>query len=318
VTGYGNGAGRPTALRHRALLYRAADELDAAATSFAAEGLGSGEGVVVALPDDVAERVRHGLGPSAEDVAFLDTAAVYTRPGWALACYQREVEDRTAGGRPLRVISQPDRRGSPSPEADAWASIDAAVNASFASAPLTLLCPYDVSDLDPAVLADARRTHPELVDGGTPRTSPHYTDPALFCTRHRSAPLAPLPPPIDQLAFTAPTLSSLRRLVRGHGERAGLAPERVTELVLAVNEAATNSIRHAGGSGLLRITRTPGEVLCDVIDAGVITAPLAGLVPPAGAGDGSYGLWMIHQLCDLVEIRSGSTGTTVRLHVTCP
>jgi hypothetical protein len=25
-------------------------------------------------------------------------------------------------------------------------------------------------------------------------------------------------------------------------------------------------------------------------------------------------LWVVHQLCDLVELRTGSTGTTIRLH----
>ena len=35
-------------------------------------------------------------------------------------------------------------------------------------------------------------------------------------------------------------------------------------------------------------------------------------IPDAGRG---HGLWVVNQLCDLVELRTGSTGTTVRLHM---
>jgi hypothetical protein len=30
---------------------------------------------------------------------------------------------------------------------------------------------------------------------------------------------------------------------------------------------------------------------------------------------GGHGLWLVHQVCDLVEIRSGDAGTTIRLHM---
>ena len=34
--------------------------------------------------------------------------------------------------------------------------------------------------------------------------------------------------------------------------------------------------------------------------------------PTAGRGNG---LWVVNQLCDLAELRTGSTGTTIRLHI---
>jgi hypothetical protein len=40
--------------------------------------------------------------------------------------------------------------------------------------PTTVLCPYDARGLAAAVLDDARRTHPRLVEGGARRASPDY------------------------------------------------------------------------------------------------------------------------------------------------
>jgi anti-sigma regulatory factor (Ser/Thr protein kinase) len=85
--------------------------------------------------------------------------------------------------------------------------------------------------------------------------------------------------------------------------------------VLAVNEVATNSVRHGGGEGTLRLAATPAELLAEVQDAGVIAPPFAGLLPPPRGGDGGYGLWIVHQLVELVDIRSGPAGSVVRLHV---
>jgi anti-sigma regulatory factor (Ser/Thr protein kinase) len=33
------------------------------------------------------------------------------------------------------------------------------------------------------------------------------------------------------------------------------------------------------------------------------------------SAEGGRGLWMMHQLCDLVEIRSSEDGLTLRLHM---
>ncbi|WP_234382019.1 ATP-binding protein, partial [Streptomyces sp. XY332] len=33
------------------------------------------------------------------------------------------------------------------------------------------------------------------------------------------------------------------------------------------------------------------------------------------SANGGRGLWMIHQLCDLVEIRASDTGLTLRMHM---
>jgi anti-sigma regulatory factor (Ser/Thr protein kinase) len=78
---------------------------------------------------------------------------------------------------------------------------------------------------------------------------------------------------------------------------------------------ATNSLRHGGGSGVLRIWEKGSSLVCEVSDAGRIEDPLVGRGKPSGDLGSGFGLWLANQLCDLVQIRTFSTGSVVRLHV---
>ena len=90
---------------------------------------------------------------------------------------------------------------------------------------------------------------------------------------------------------------------------------RASDLVLAVSEVAANTLRHTPSSGTLAIWHDPHEIVCEIRDNGVITDPLAGRRRPAPDALGGHGLWLVHQVCDLVELRSDNTGTTVRMHM---
>jgi anti-sigma regulatory factor (Ser/Thr protein kinase) len=89
----------------------------------------------------------------------------------------------------------------------------------------------------------------------------------------------------------------------------------VCDLVLAVNEVATNSVRHAGGRGIARAWESRGGVVCEVEDAGRLDVPLAGRERPTHEQVGGHGLWLVNQVCDLAQIRSLAHGTVVRLHM---
>jgi anti-sigma regulatory factor (Ser/Thr protein kinase) len=111
-------------------------------------------------------------------------------------------------------------------------------------------------------------------------------------------------------------LTGIREFTAALAHRAGLRAHRVSDLVIAVAELAANTLAHAGGPGTVTIWITNDEVVCQVQDQGQITNPLAGKVRPApDAPGGGRGLWLVHQVCDHVEIRSGQYGTTVRLHM---
>jgi anti-sigma regulatory factor (Ser/Thr protein kinase) len=110
-------------------------------------------------------------------------------------------------------------------------------------------------------------------------------------------------------------LSKVRALVLKHAREAGLAEGRANDLVLAVSEVAANTLRHTQSSGTLAIWHDDDEVVCEIHDAGTIADPLVGSRRPAPDANGGHGLWIVRQVCDLVELTSNATGTTVRMHM---
>jgi anti-sigma regulatory factor (Ser/Thr protein kinase) len=128
----------------------------------------------------------------------------------------------------------------------------------------------------------------------------------------------PLPSPAnDAMYHTYRTdLSQVRALVLEQAREAGLADGRANDLVLAVSEVAANTLRHTRSSGTLAIWHDEDEVVCEIRDKGTITDPLAGRRRPAPDANGGHGLWIVRQVCDLVELNSDATGTTVRMHMT--
>ncbi len=82
-----------------------------------------------------------------------------------------------------------------------------------------------------------------------------------------------------------------------------------------MGELAANTFRHTDRGGVLAIWATGDELICQVQDSGHITDPLAGRRRPLADGGGGHGLWLVHQVCDLVEFRSDRGGTTTRMHM---
>jgi anti-sigma regulatory factor (Ser/Thr protein kinase) len=117
-----------------------------------------------------------------------------------------------------------------------------------------------------------------------------------------------------EIPFSADDLFELRQLVTAWASKEALGGEATEELVLAVHEIATNSIRHGGGVGMLRLWRTGEELVCEVQDAGFIRDTLTTRRRPGGLASASRGLWITEQVCDLVEIFSSPRGSQVRMH----
>jgi anti-sigma regulatory factor (Ser/Thr protein kinase) len=111
-------------------------------------------------------------------------------------------------------------------------------------------------------------------------------------------------------------LSQVRALVLQHAREAGLPESRANDLVLAVSEVAANTLRHTKSPGTLAMWHDANEVVCEIHDEGTITDPLVGHRKPAPGASGGHGLWLVRQVCDLVELASDADGTTVRMHMT--
>ena len=127
----------------------------------------------------------------------------------------------------------------------------------------------------------------------------------------------PLPSPTHDAMYHTyrSDLSQVRALVLHHAREAGLTEGRANDLVLAVSEVAANTLRHTQSSGTLAIWHDGDEVVCEVRDGGMITDPLVGTRKPPPGASGGHGLWLVRQVCDLVELTSDANGTTVRMHM---
>jgi anti-sigma regulatory factor (Ser/Thr protein kinase) len=113
-------------------------------------------------------------------------------------------------------------------------------------------------------------------------------------------------------------LAAVRAIVHRYARQAGLPEHRAIDLVLAVSEVAANTVRHAKSPGSLKIWYDADEIVCQIQAEGTIHDPLAGQRRPPVDAMGGHGLWIVHQVCDEVEMRSDEAGTTIRLHMKIP
>lgn len=116
-------------------------------------------------------------------------------------------------------------------------------------------------------------------------------------------------------ALRPETLREIRAAVRSYAGTAGLSDPALYNFVLAVNELLTNALRHAGGRGDVLLWRTGDRLFCEVSDEGpgMPAERLSDTARPGAATIGGRGLWLARQVCDRVDIRTGPTGSQVRL-----
>jgi anti-sigma regulatory factor (Ser/Thr protein kinase) len=129
-----------------------------------------------------------------------------------------------------------------------------------------------------------------------------------------AGPLPPTPPGAMSYTYTT-DLAAIRAVVFRYAKEAGLPDQRAIDLVLAVSEVAANTIRHAKSAGSLTVWYDAEEIVCQLEDDGQISDPLAGQHRPSLDAMGGHGLWIVHQVCDQVDLKSDETGTTIRLHM---
>ena len=303
------------AYRHEAFFYATEEDFVDGCASFVEAGLAAGEPTLVVLGARKLDLLRERLGARTEEVQFADMAKVGANPARIIPAW-REFVDRHAGSaRRLRGIGEPIWAARSPAELVECQRHESLLNLAFADTPgFYLMCPYDTAALDAHVLDEACRSHPHLVSDGTAAQSDRYRDLELVAAPFDD----PLPEPAmrpDARVFQAGTLVAMRQLVSGHARAAGLGSEAIEDLVLAVDEVATNSVIHGGGGGILRVWPEGDALICEIQDKGRIEDPLAGRREPAAGQPGGYGLWLANQLCDLVQVRTSPNGSAVRLHM---
>ena len=299
--------------RHKALFYEGLDGFAGALLPFVRDGVAAGEPVMVAVDDQKIELLREGLGKDADAVRFVEMRGLGRNPGCIIPAWREFVAEHALSGRRLRGIGEPVWAGRRDDEIEECHQHEALLNVAFDEGPAwSLVCPYDKAALPPEVIAAARRTHPIVGEDGVTRRSVDYRNPRLDPL---GGELPPPPAHREEMAFTLAELSTVRSMVHAWARAAGVAAARAEDLVLAVNELATNSIRHGGGRGVVRAWREQDTFVCEVRDSGRIDDPLAGRGLPEDVRQGGRGLWLVNQLVELVQLRSLRDGSAVRLHV---
>ncbi|MET9257660.1 sensor histidine kinase [Streptomyces sp. NPDC003717] len=304
-------------LTHRGLVYGSDEEFLATTAPFLREGVERGEAVLSVNTAANTELLRQALGGTAREVEFLFAEEFYESPGNTLGAYRRYVDEHTRPGRHtrIRVVGEPVWRGLDALETAEWTRYEAAVNLTFAACPASIICPYDTRVLPEGVVADARRTHPQLAVGASARPSAGYAAPTEDGGWRR----APMPVAAEgedvSMRFGA-DLTAVRQEVAKAAAGLGLSPERAERLVFAVNEVATNAVQHGSGAGHLSLRRSGRRVVCDVTSRGGDEAHwYLGYLPPDPGQPRGHGMWVVRQLCDLLEVHTERGRTTVRLHI---
>jgi anti-sigma regulatory factor (Ser/Thr protein kinase) len=300
---------------HQALFYASDEEFLEGVVSPVRKGLEAGEPTLIAVGHAKSDLLRGELGDAATEVGFLDMEEAGRNPARIIGSWRDFLERAPSDGRPLLGIGEPVWPGRSKAELDECRRHEQLLEVAFAGGRgWSLLCPYDSAALSDEILESARDSHRAIVSEGRRAESATWeVSRAAFLPFDGTLPEAPANS--KALHFGRLGLARARELIAREADGAELSRARGTDLVVAVNELAANSVLHGGGSGKLRVWREPDALVVEVRDSGQIEEPLAGRLRPGLAQKGGRGLWMVNQLCDLVQIRSGPDGTGVRLRM---
>jgi anti-sigma regulatory factor (Ser/Thr protein kinase) len=301
----------PTAgFAHEAMFYRGEAGFLDGVVPFVREGLEHGETVLVLEPRPRLQLLREALGKDAGRVQFLDMAEIGANPARIIGVWASVVARYADGG--LRGVGEPAWSGRRPAELVECQLHELLLNHAFADGPSwRLMCPYDEQHLPGPVCRGALQAHPVRATPGDRRASTAFAG-----NGHVAAFAAPLPPSGDAVlsgTFGPADVPAARRTVAQYARSCGLSEEQAEVLELAASELATNSVRHGGGKGKLAMWLEPGAAVVEFSDAGVLHDPLVGRRMPPGTQERGRGLYLVNQLCDLVQVRSSPTGTTVRI-----
>jgi anti-sigma regulatory factor (Ser/Thr protein kinase) len=114
----------------------------------------------------------------------------------------------------------------------------------------------------------------------------------------------------------------LGNTVAAHASRIGLTAQQVNDLVLVVQELASNAVRHGAGHGRVLLWRDKHDICFQVTDPGLgrTDLHLRGHHAPPPTALGGRGLWLARQLTHHLDIHAGDNGThfTARIHLRTP
>ncbi|QYN31823.1 sensor histidine kinase [Pseudonocardia sp. DSM 110487] len=309
-------------LEHAAGFHGSTTELLDQLVPLAEQALERDEPLAIALQPATEHAVADRLGgrlASADGLVHLrrpdsgpaGASAQTLAAGWALELRALSV----ATARPVTVLNEhaADLDGA---DGRFWTELDAALNVALADLPVRITCFYPELPLHLEILDGARRNHPLLLADGELRHNPGHHDPRAVLTARPAARPPLLGPPDVRLSFSAWQLHDVRTSVERALTGRGYERERLEDIVLAVNELATNAVEHGTPEAQLSLWTGEHGLLCEIDDGGTLRDPLPGLQAPHPAEPRGRGVWIARQLCDSLHVWADARGTHVRVHAT--
>jgi len=298
-------------LNHHAYLYDDERDYLSCLSEFVQAGLRNAEPVFVAVPGRHAAVLRELLGAESPLLRYGAMTETGRNPARLIPELYAFVAEHP--GQRVRYIGESAWPGRTDAELCEAARHEALLNLAFATTSVSIMCPYDIRALAADVVGRVQRTHPAILQGGRTQLATGYAGHGVVPAECDN-PL-PAPPASAQTLDYETSLRQARDLVASHAAALGMATERITNLVIAAGEITANTLRHTSAGGRLWVWHTGEEIICQVQDQGWIIDPLAGRQRHSPE-DSGHGLWVVNQMCDLVEIRtSQAAGTIIRLHM---
>jgi hypothetical protein len=299
--------------RHEAFLWKGQADFVDGLLPFIEDGVDAGEAVMVAAIPEHGEWLSDGLGSKASEVQFVDITQLGRNPARIIPACQQFLRDWSGHGRPARAVGEPLWEGRRPEEVLESQLHEALMNVAVdPELPFWVLCPYDAEHLDADVLAEASRSHPALATKESYQGSRSYRGhdhaQAMF-----AGDLPPMDGPVTVISVTQDSLAAAAETVILQAACGNLGSNQVISLTHAVRRLAGDSLTRGARQLTVRIWDRPDVLICEVADTTVIRDLLVGrrLVQPPG----DDAVWFANQVCDLVQVRSGGSGTVIRLHM---
>jgi anti-sigma regulatory factor (Ser/Thr protein kinase) len=298
---------------HPALFYQSQQEYLSGLLPFITGGLEADQPVLVAVPGPNLALLRDALGPAAAEVTMADMTDAGRNPGRILGGVLSAFADKHAP-RSVRIIGEPIWPGRSDAEYPACVQHEALINNAFAGRDLAVLCPYDVTRLEPVVIADARSTHPVLWQAGMPEQDSDAFAPVAVW-EHYNRPLATGSTAVTYTVNQLADLGGVRQFSAVYSQWFDLPSHITTNLQLIANELATSSLGHNGAPCQLALWQHDGHLICEARDNGHLDDPLAGRRPYSSDTVRGRGLFVVNGLADLVRIYTTAGRTIIHAYL---
>ena len=307
-------------LVHRAVPYRDPEHQAEVLAGPVAVALEDNRRALVVVEPDCRSELERSLGADA-GVEFCRPERMHSAPPFTVARrWSRAVRGALADGAAgVCTVSQP--VDLPGTDPAYWTRLDLALDHALGDLPVEMLCCFP--DGDEAREAVGALHDEFLIDGGTIPSGHRRGDHELL-QEYPQPPPSELGFPLVTLPVRLAGLAAMRRVVHRHAVLSGLGPERVEDLVLAVNELVSNGIEHGSGAPVLRLWRTPAGLVAEMTDSAACHLAFPGLAVPSLSGVRGRGMWLASELTDVLQVWTAEDdpgrvqGTVVRVTMGSP